>query len=175
MSSWRILPGLPAEGPAPAQFSATGKGTHREGFVVKFSPGSDECWVVGNFQPGITTFFTVLIHPNQGFLIVVAGGEGFVIDPKTRELVDQVGGGIEGSLMVSEAGLLLLYDSTTVRAIGTNGELWRTRRVSWDGIWDLQYGGGIVTGVSYDAIAELEVTFQINVSSGLVTGGGYQE
>jgi hypothetical protein len=47
---FEILPGLPPYGPLPVQFSATGCGTHREGFVVQFD-GSSVPWV-GNDQRG---------------------------------------------------------------------------------------------------------------------------
>lgn len=38
MEPFRTLVGLPATGPWPEQFSATGRGTHREGFVVELNP-----------------------------------------------------------------------------------------------------------------------------------------
>jgi hypothetical protein len=39
----------------------------------------------------------------------------------------------------------------------------------------LRYNRGIVMGVAYDAISEREAPFQIDVSSGSATGGGYPE
>jgi hypothetical protein len=45
------LPGLLRYGPTANQFSATGRGTHREGCVVRFFPEGAKPWV-GNFQRG---------------------------------------------------------------------------------------------------------------------------
>ena len=50
---FEILTGLPGTGPWPEQFSATGLGTHSEGFVVRFVPDHGEAWI-GNFLPGLT-------------------------------------------------------------------------------------------------------------------------
>jgi len=94
VSSFELLAGLPGEGPAPEQFSATGQGKHREGIVVRFSPGAKQPWV-GNFQPSYTKFFSVLPHPGNDLISVIAGGQGYLIDPEGRALVATFGGGIE--------------------------------------------------------------------------------
>ena len=86
MEPFRTLVGLPATGPWPEQFSATGRGTHREGFVVEFNPGTSSSWV-GNFQRGLTNCDAVLLHPNAHSAIVIARGQCYLIDPKDRRLV----------------------------------------------------------------------------------------
>jgi len=75
MSTFEELAGLPGSGPWPEQFSATGRGTHREGFVVKFVPARGASWI-GNFQPGLTSLHGVYRHPNRHHLLVVSGGQG---------------------------------------------------------------------------------------------------
>lgn len=62
MGDWKILKGLPAEGPLAVPFSTNGRGTHSEGLVVEFVSETGERWV-GNFQPGITEFTGVLAYP----------------------------------------------------------------------------------------------------------------
>src|SRR5437879_2745089 len=71
MEIFRVLPGLPTSGPWPEQFSSTGQGMHREGFVVEFSPEGKPPWV-GNFQPGMTGYSAVLQHLDGTSLIVIA-------------------------------------------------------------------------------------------------------
>lgn len=86
---WEILNGLPAYGPMAEPFTATGKGTHSEGLVVKFK-NSTESWV-GNFQRGFSSLDKVLQHPNGHLVVVVAGGTAYVVDPRTRSLMQHFG------------------------------------------------------------------------------------
>jgi len=83
---FEVLPGLSGVGPYPEQFSATGKGTHREGFVVRFHPHLSESWV-GNFQSVLHGFTGVLLHPDGRTVIVVSGGQAYHVDPETRKLL----------------------------------------------------------------------------------------
>lgn len=93
--TFRILPGLPGEGAAPKQFTYGHKRTHSEGLVVEFSPPAAPSWV-GNFQPAIGSHFGTATHPNAHDVIVVAGGECYVVDPVTSELKATFGGAIQG-------------------------------------------------------------------------------
>ena len=96
MSSFHVLPGLPPYGPLalPVPFSATGMGTHKEGFVVEFLPGESASWV-GNFQRGLSKFDLVVNEPGSNRLIVVAGGEAYLVDPLTRRCERTFGGAIQ--------------------------------------------------------------------------------
>src|SRR5262249_4803955 len=83
MQRFEILAGLPPYGAPALAFPSSGAGRHREGLVVRFNPGNVESWV-GNFQRGATTYNAVLAHPDGRQVVVIAGGEGYVIDPESR-------------------------------------------------------------------------------------------
>jgi len=83
MKRWEILSGLPPYGPPALNFSATGTGLHREGYVVRFFPDGTEAWV-GNFQPGFVSFWDVAEHPNGEDIVVIAGGTAYVISPTAK-------------------------------------------------------------------------------------------
>jgi hypothetical protein len=100
---FRILAGLPGSGDPPEQFTYGGKGTHTEGTVVEFLPNSVDFWI-GNFQPAVGTFSGVVAHPDGHHVVVVAGGQGYVIEPTTRHLVAHFGGGISGLWTVAGEG-----------------------------------------------------------------------
>jgi len=102
MERFRVLNGLPSTGPYPEQFSTGGRGTHREGFVVEFFPEKKPTWV-GNFQPGVTEYSAVLPHFDGTALIVIAGGQAYVIDPEERRLLTVFGGSINLALQVLSA------------------------------------------------------------------------
>jgi len=173
MFAWKILGGLSAEGEPPVPFSATGRGTHREGLVVEFLSEGGERWV-GNFQPGTGEFTGVFAFPGGGVL-VVAWGEGYVVDPDTRVLRELVGGGfLEGAMEMADARQLVLHDGVHLTLLGADGIQWTSRRVSWDGIWGLRVENGVMQGVSWDAINEIDVPFQVDLATGAARGGGYQ-
>src|SRR2546428_180401 len=109
MGRFRVLPGLPATGAWAEQFSETGSGKHSEGFVVEFFPEMNPSWV-GNFQPGLTSYNAVLQLPSGRLVIVVAGGQAYVIDPDERSLLTTFGGQLDISLAAPEAGLLFFSD-----------------------------------------------------------------
>jgi hypothetical protein len=128
MPSVRVLPGLPPYGAPPEPFSSTGLGSHREGFVVEFVPDDGPTWV-GNFQHGSTSFDVVLVEPGMECLIVIAGGEAYVVEPNTRACVRTFGGQIE-QVFIPSPNTVVFSNGLWVEALGPSGLLWRSRRVT---------------------------------------------
>ena len=174
MERFRILPGLPSTGDWPEQFSATGRGTHSEGFVVEFLPERKPSWV-GNFQPGLTHFEAVLPLPNGMSFVVIAGGQAYVIDPDERRQLMTFGGQIDTALVAPEVSLVILSNGIDLEAWNENSRRWKTRRISWDGIWDLKIDRGCVTGQAWDPFEDCETPFSVDLRTGDVEGGSYRE
>ena len=173
MSSFEELPGLPGTGPWPERFSATGEGMHSEGFVVRFLPDRGEPWI-GNFHGGLSSFSGVHSHPDGQHVLVVAGGQGYVVDPETRALVQLLGGAIESVHVYGQHDLLVLdHQGLAFEAIGRNGRVWRTRRLSWDGFRDVDYGQTEIVGEGWNAIGQQWQPFRVDVRTGLSSGGAY--
>ncbi len=169
---FRVLAGLPATGPWPEQFSETGQGTHREGFVVEFSPEAKSAWV-GNFQPGMTGYSAVLPHLDGKSLIVIAGGQAYVIDPLERRLVSVFGGSIDAALFVQPEGPLVICNGIWLEARDKSGLRWRSRRISWDGMRDLRIENGKILGQAWSPLDDREYTFAVDLTTGTVEGGSY--
>jgi hypothetical protein len=174
MERFRVLPGLPATGAWPEQFSETGRGTHSEGFVVEFFPELKPPWV-GNFQPGLTSYNAVLALPNGRLMIVVASGQAYVIDPDECRLLTTFGGQLDTFLAAPEAGLLFFSDGIYIEAWNTNSRQWRTRRISWDGIWDLRVEQDRLKGQAWNPFEDSESPFSVDLKTGDVEGGSYTE
>jgi hypothetical protein len=66
---------------------------HSEGLVVGVKPGAAPSWVA-NFVRGLTNYDLVIAHPNAHDALIVAGGQGYVIDPLTAKLLSTFGGAI---------------------------------------------------------------------------------
>jgi hypothetical protein len=163
---------LPATGDWPEQFSATGRGTHTEGFVVEFSPVDGSSWV-GNFQRGESHYDAVA--PNGASYLVIAGGQAYVIDPKERRLLTTFGGGISATLIVREANLVILSNETDLEAWNGSVRRWKTRRISWDGIWDLHIEQDRVAGQAWDPFNDCGTPFSVDLRTGDFEGGSYTD
>jgi len=172
MAEFRELPGLPAYGPMPLQFSSTGQGMHREGFVVEFLPGREDKWV-GNFQLGLTGYRAVVAHPDGRCFIVISGGEAYVVDPRAKKVEEVFGGQIEFVALVSEIDALVFGNGLWFDIVRPDGCRATTRRISWDGMTEIAINGSRLRGQAYDPLSESSVPFEVNLLDATHTGGSY--
>jgi hypothetical protein len=171
-AGFEILPGLPSSGPLPEQFSSTGHGTHSEGFVVRFLPEQSSPWV-GNFQGGFGKCQGVFVHPNGCHLIVVATGQAYIVEPESRALLDHFGADIASVVEVPEIDALLFTNGLWFEAYGASGLLWRSRRVSWDGVRSLSRTKLTLHGEAYSPLDDAWHPFSLDLASGHAKGGSY--
>ena len=171
MTAFELLPGLPPYGPEALPFSATGQGTHSEGLVVRFTADDGTCWT-GNFQPGLGQCETVLRHPDERRFVVVAGGQAYVIDPNDSSRWEHFGGSIETALEISDLNALLFGNGLWFELLGANGTIWRSRRISWDGMRDVAIQGLTLTGQSW-CYDDTWTDFALDLVEGTVNGGSY--
>lgn len=171
-AGFEILPGLPATGPLPEQFAAGGRGTHSEGFVVRFLPERSAPWV-GNFQGGFGECQGVFAHPDGSHLIVVATGQAYVVDPESRSLLHHFGADIAAVVEVPELPALVFTNGLWFEGYGSSGVLWRSDRVSWDGLRSLSRSELTLQGEAYSPLDDAWHPFSLNLLSGRIEGGSY--
>ena len=147
-------------------------GMHSEGFVVLFTDGESDAWL-GNFQPGLSRFSGVYDHPDGRTYFVVSSGQIYRIDPKSREELELYGGGIDCAVSSPDGQLLLFGDTTSVDAFSSEGLLWSSDRIAWDGIQDLTFTDGLISGEAYDVMTDQWIRFEIDPASGRHKGGAY--
>jgi hypothetical protein len=170
---FRILQGLPGTGPVPLSFTATGMGSHAEGVVVEFTLEDGGRWV-GNFQPGIYGKSAVLAIPHRrDQAVVVAKGQGYLVEPATREFVRAFGGNISEVFVIEVRRVVIFGNGLWFECIGPDGPRWRTRRISWDGIADARIDGDQLRGQAYDPMNEGWTAFGVDIDTGEVSGGSY--
>jgi hypothetical protein len=147
-------------------------GTHREGLVVRLHPHNAEAWV-GNFQPGLTSFSVVELHPDGRRVVAISGGQGYVVDPNDRKQVEFIG----GSYVYAHrwADLLVLGTPIDFEGIGPEGQRWQARRISWDGFRkiEIQSHARKISGDAWSPITDDWVPFQVALDSGAAEGGSY--
>jgi len=167
-----ILKGLPPYGVRPEQFTSTGQGTHREGFVIEFHPVGLSKWV-GNFQRGLGNYDCVLEHPDPNFIIVVAGGEGYVVNLNNRKIVEYFGGMIQDVLYLKEKSLIIFNNHINLIVLDHRKKILRTKKISWDGIQELRLDGDYIVGESWNPMQNEWIPFNVGLNNLEVTGGSY--
>lgn len=168
---WEVLPGLPPYGDPALPFSDTGLGMHREGLVVRFRRADGSSWT-GNFQRGFGESETVLLHPNEHEVIVLAGGTAYVVDPQTCRLSRTFGADIEFAAQVPGSSDVLLGNGLWFERVA-RGRGWQTRRISWDGMRNLHFvDDATFCGEAYGLDDDWH-SFTLDLREGSVTGGSY--
>jgi len=172
VAEFHILQGLPSSGPLPEQLSVTDQGSHSEGFVVQFLPDRASPWV-GNFQGGAGKCQGVFAHPNGSSLVVVASGQGYVVDPESHAVLQHLDSDIDAVLDVPEIDSLVFTNGLWFEAYGVSGRLWRSPRLSWDGVRSLSRSESTLSGEAYSPMDGSWHAFSVDLSSGHAEGGSY--
>jgi hypothetical protein len=173
--AFKVLGGLPPYGPSPEQFTVGSKRTHTEGLAIEFEPAGGEPWVA-NFQCGLTAYSNVVAHPNGQDLVIIAGGVGYVVRPQGRKLIATFGGGVLGLWSIPGFNFLVFNDGgVAFSALGTEGWCWKTRRISWDGFEAIEIAEKTIYGRAWNAVLQCWEPFRIEIATGLVQGGAYNE
>lgn len=166
MSRFEVLRGLPTDGEEPTQYIAAGQGVHREGLAVRFRPATGESWT-GSFQPGQSGHDEVIDHPDGTRVLVISGGQGYVVDPGTRD-AEHHGAAITGTLRYLEV-VILVHQDLWFEAIGKIGRVWRSKRLSLGGFDRLQVDGTFLRGMAWDGGDW--VPFRLDLRTGSAEGG----
>lgn len=165
---YRILPGLPPYGPMPAQFSADGKGSHQEGFVVEFTPEHGPVWV-GNFQRGGGRLETVLLSRDGATMTVIARGRAYVVGLHSQRMLAAFGDRIRQVIELPEC--FIFSDDLRLEARDGGRLLWQSRDLSCDGLDDFQIDGNFLVGNAFDPGDDVWIPFKVDIATGEATGG----
>ena len=172
---YEILTSLPAYGPMYIPISDTDEPFFSEGFVVRFFKDSGTDWV-GNFKEGWTKLNKVFDFPEKKRVIVFAGGLGYIIDPNNEKPIGNFGTTIS-DVFQTENGSLICVDGIGINILdNSNGELWESERISWDGFKDLKFENGTISGLAFDPMNSKKEwrEFSLNVITKEIKGGSFR-
>lgn len=144
---------------------------HSEGFVVRFLPATRDPWT-GNFLPSFGQLTGIFAHPDDRRAVVVAGGQGYVVDIESACVTEEFGADLGEVFDVAEPRALVFAGYTSLDVI-TPTETWRSARVSWDGIANLRVRGTSVVGDGFDPLNDSWQAFDVDLSTHELTGGAY--
>jgi hypothetical protein len=173
MERFEILAGLPPYGAVAFPFPSDGAGRHREGVVVRFNPASVEPWV-GNFQRGLTPYDSVLARPDGRQVVIVAGGQGYVIDPEMRRETQRLmPASINLAISMPEFNQIVLGNDLEFGAIRADGTGWNSGRLSWDGIKNVSTSAATLRGEAYSPLSDSWFPFTLDLLTGESFGAIY--
>jgi len=96
--------------------------------------GIDEASWIGSFEIGHMNVSTIVMMPDDKHLFVSAEGAGYIIDLKSRTLVEEIGPDVAGVLLDDKRTVFLVdHDGMRLEAFGKTGRLWKTDIISFKG------------------------------------------
>lgn len=171
------LKGLPGYGPMYVSVSPDPDVPYvSEGYVLRMFNPDGTNWVA-NFRPGWTNCSVAFDFPDEKLIVVVAGGQGYLMSPGVEKPISTFGGCItdvlqtaEGSLIFADGLQIFFFDRST-------GQLWVSERISWDGMKDLAITGETLYGKAYDPTSAIRewCDFSMNLKTKEIVGGSFLE
>ncbi len=146
----------------------------RSGAYLRVTPKGGPVWV-GFFALGFDSdqvVSEVCSTPDQDSFCTVVGGYAYVVkaaNPAHWFRVEQ--SPVVDLRVLSQHGLLLFAGFTSITAVGSSGVLWTTGRLTWEGLTIREIKGDKLLGHGWDAIADKEVPFEVELKTGQHTGG----
>jgi hypothetical protein len=146
----------------------------RSGAYLRITPQDGPAWV-GFFALGFDSdqvVNQVCSTPNPESFCVVVGGYAYVVkasDPAQWLRVEQRP--VVDVRVVSQHGLLLFAGFTSITAVGSAGIVWTTERLTWEGLTVTSIDDDKLLGQGWDALADKDVPFEVDLKTGKHTGG----
>jgi hypothetical protein len=128
---------------------------------------------LGFREPSLPTGIYACPRPDD--LLALAGGYGYLIDTSdpTRCLHLPLRP-VTAVLAAPEAGVILLAGFHHIAAIGAEGLLWQSARLSWEGVTMTEVRDGELHGTGWNMQTDREVPFVVDLTTGKHEGGGYE-
>jgi hypothetical protein len=112
------------EGEAVIPFPAEGEGSGRCRILIRI--GLDASSWIGSFECGFKTVSTVFMMPDGKHLFVSANGAGYILDERSRTLVERTGTEIVGVGRDEDMTLFIVnHNDMSFEAFGPGGRLWK--------------------------------------------------
>lgn len=145
-----------------------------DGLNLHVIPHEGEEWIgtfaFGGFRPrSITGVYTT---PNPAKLCVIAEGQAYIVDvvhPKSCDILPIIP--VLAVRSSAKHRLLIFANHTELLAIGIDGIVWKTARLSWDNMKLTSMNDDNIFGVFWDIRSESEMGFTVDLATGSHSGG----
>jgi hypothetical protein len=173
---FKVLESYPLVNPAEEfhQFPTRLEEGDRTGIYLRVMPPGAAPWV-GFFAQGFASDQVangIYSCPAPQSICVAASGYAYLVDavnPQNWLQIEQRP--VVEVRPIPALKLLLLIGFTTITALGTDGQLWTTERLSWEGLSIRDVQGTVLHGMGWDLMADKEVPFELDLLTGISKGG----
>jgi hypothetical protein len=160
-------------GAAPVRIPDAGEDV--DALTLRITPAQSTPWV-GSFARGFAgdeLGSGVYAWPDGESLAVVSAGYGYVLKPadQGKNWVRLQPNPITDVRVIAEQKLIVFTDFTHMYAYGAEKNMWKSERLSWDGITVTKVATNHIFGLAWDAMQDKEVEFAIDLRTGEHTGG----
>jgi hypothetical protein len=168
---FRIEPGLPPYGPPAVSFPRAD--AFREGLVVSFRTTSGERWT-GNFARGFGKLNSVSDELGPKAAVVVSNGAAYLVDVDAK-CATEITEPVEYIEYVPSQRMIVVGNGLWFSALGASANVvWRTRRISWDGMRCIRRTGEAIFGEAFTPMGPPDwLPFEVDLQSGHVEGGSF--
>jgi hypothetical protein len=140
---------------------------------IQIRIGLDDASWIGNFACGHTNVSTVFMMPDRKHLFVSAEGAGYIVDLKSRTLVEELGLDIAGGMRDEPLTLLIVnHNDTHLEAFGPTGRLWKTAPLGCGGFRGIAVRDDRLVGEARQTSPPGWVGFSVKLATGEVRLGG---
>ncbi|MHB1023602.1 MAG: hypothetical protein ACYC46_01385 [Acidobacteriaceae bacterium] len=179
--SVEILPAPPLIAPArqftyPQQIAGEEDALARGALYLTVHPSEDPPFLatcaLGFADPSVPTGVWACPNPQQ--MCAVAGGYAYVLNTQQPETCTQIAlRPVVEVRAVPDQNLLLFAGFHTLYAWGAHGQLWQTKKLSWEGIRLTEIHGHTLHGFGWELMTDKEVAFAVDLRTGEHTGGPF--
>lgn len=156
------------------QYPAALEEGDRSGLYLRVVPEGSPSWI-GFFFKGFDSpevAHGIFSCPDPNWICAVASGYAFLVDVSNPERWIQIEQRPVVELRaVPELELLLFVGFTSITILGESQRICTTERLSWEGISISGIQGSCLHGMGWDAVADKEVPFELDLISGKSKGG----
>ncbi len=131
---------------------------------VKFMDDEYLEWVGVFEQSEWGSLNTVVAIPNENMYLVIAGGQGYFVDPNARKITGKTAWDDIACIIYNQASdVFVITDGLRLGLLNGNDMVWSGERISADGINFVKQNGFVITGVLNDLTTEgCSFTFNVN-------------
>lgn len=131
--------------------------------------GIGEASWIGSFERGHASVSTICMMPDGMHLFVSAEGAGYVIEVKSRMLVEQIGTEITGVMLDEPMTLFVVnHNDQRLEAFGRSGRLWKTDIIGSGGFRRMALTDDALIGEARHPSLPGWARFSVNLATGEV-------
>ena len=170
----KVLDELPTTKLRTLYFPGASEISGRDGLIVSVIPNQGSPWIgIFGFGFGGGAVTALVGTPDANKLLVVSRGAGYFVSSENpsdwhgiREIIP-----ITTVWPAPERGIIVLADYTKIAAFDAAGLVWKTGRISFDGIVITNIDSGYVEGEAWDPMTPVRPRFRVDIRSGKHEGG----